>query len=100
MELVARDELCPLYAKFLTDFSKCKNDLLSYHGINISKRIKMTQKYYRETEDAVERPILRECQSLSRVMTNLSLKLMTSTRKIRSPGMVYCDVFYIVLCQR
>ena len=57
MDLIVKDELCPSDAKFLTDFSKCKHDLLSDHGINIRKRIKMTQTYYREAEAAVAKQI-------------------------------------------
>ena len=50
-----KDELLPSDVKFLTDFSNCKNELLSYHGINICKRIKLTQKCYREAQAAVEK---------------------------------------------
>ena len=50
MDLIVKDELFPSDAKFLTKFSKCKNNLLSDNGINICKRIKLTQKYYREVE--------------------------------------------------
>ena len=54
-----KDELCPSDAKFLTEFSKCKNYLLSDHGINLRKRIKPTQKYYREAEAAVAKSNLK-----------------------------------------
>ena len=41
--------------KFLTDFIKCKNDLLSDHGINIRKCIKLAEKYYIEVEYDVKK---------------------------------------------
>ena len=48
-----------IICKFLTDFSKCKNDLLSDPGINLRKRIKLTQNYYREAEADVTKTNLK-----------------------------------------
>ena len=93
MDLLVKDELCPSDAIVLNDFSKCKHDLLSDHGINLRKRIKLTQKYYREAEAAVEKRNLKGKPKFIHSTEKFSLNSMTYTRTIRISGMVCCAVF-------
>eukprot|EP00957_Ditylum_brightwellii_P014088 1062574-Ditylum_brightwellii.AAC.1 len=54
LELVMKNELCPTDMRILANFSRRSDDLLSYHGINLWKSIKLTLQYYREAEASID----------------------------------------------
>ena len=61
LELMAKYELSPTDAKFLAEFSKCREEHLNKKGINYCNCIKLTLKYHHEAEiDAKKKNIKRQ----------------------------------------
>ena len=85
------DEIFPTDAKFLVDFIKCIEDHISQKGINLCNRVKLTLKYYYESDRNMTADSTKDKQELIHGIEELLFELDSLYKEKREfRGVLLC----------
>ena len=89
------DEIFPTDAKFLVDFIKCIEDHISQKGINLRNRVKLTLKYYYESDRNMTADSTKDKQELIHGIEELLFELDSLYKEKREfRGVLLCCILH------